>query len=200
MTRVRFENLPAHKPDKHPIVSFRTRYLLASLLLLALISTIIALNQDNGITTKYIGEIREVNYSWFPTPHTDITYGLKPAPFFTSSLAGPARGPTLTDGVYVRTETYAGDLRGVFQVGGFYSVTQNKLPFTLYAELLQWKTSSISSIRLLVTGSGGNGDYSWLINENYLVFRGNYYRAFEYMHYYNIRWFGDVLLSYSETS
>jgi hypothetical protein len=196
-----FESLPPTEPDKQPSrISFRTKYILASLLLLALVFTIIALNENNGINTKYIGEVRDVRYSTFPTPHTDITYGLKPAPFAAPGLIGPVRDPKLTDGVYVRTATYAGDLRGVFQVGGFYFVSQEKLPFTLYPELQQWQTSEIRSMTLTVYGSGTNGQYSWLNDDNYLVFNGNYYGAFEFMHYYNITWFGDVLLSYSKIS
>jgi hypothetical protein len=198
--RVRFESPPPTKLDKLPKVSYRTKYILASLLLLALVSTVIALNQNNGTSTKYIGEVLDVRYSTFPTPHTDVTYGLKPAPFAAPVLIGPVRDLKGTDGVYVRTATYAGDLRGIFQVGRFYFVSQEKLPFTLYPELRQWQASDIRSMNLIVHGSGTNGEYSWLNDDNYLVFWGNYYGAFEYQQYYNIAWFGDVLLSYIKMS
>jgi hypothetical protein len=197
---VRFESPPPTKLDKLSKFSHRTKYILASLLLVALISAIIALNQNNGTSMKYIGEVRDVRYSAFPTPHTDVIYGLKPAPFSAPVLTGPVRDLKSTDGVYVRTATYAGDQLGVFQVGGFFFVSHEKLPFTLYPELLQWQASDIRSMSLIVHGSGTNGEYSWLNDDNYLVFWGNYHGAFEYQQYYNITWFGDVLLSYLKTS
>ena len=199
---MRLESPLPTKPDaKPPKVSFRTKYILTSLIILALTSTIISLNQDNGTSTKYIGEVSDVRYSAFPTPNTEITYGLKPAPFAAPSLLGPVRELELKDGVYVRTAIYEGDLRGVFQVGGLYFVTQEKRPFALYPELLKWQASEIRRMSMFVRSSGSNGEYTSLNEEPYdLVFRGNYLGVFEYMHYYNITWFGDVLLNYNKIS
>lgn len=182
------------------MISFRTKYTLVSALVILIIISIITLNLDNGTHTKYVGEVIGTRYNSFPTPHTDIIYGLTPAP---SKSTGQPEGIKLTDGIYKETITYRGDLRQLISKGEYYMVTDQKTSFTLYPEIVEVRLSEISTRTFIVTGFGTSGNLIETVSRIHpsdLEFKGDYSGSFTRGHTYELTYFGDILLKYTEIS
>ena len=175
-------------------LSYRTKFLGASLLLALTIATIVTMNTGLGTYVQYTGKVTGVKYSGFPTSRTTITHTVRPA------VPDPHDGEGDTE---TRTYTYSDDQRSRITPGKYYRIVSERRPWTLYGEPTEITEVFPETIQLWISEIESSSDSftSWtriFCRDREFIFRGNYYHCLNISAMYEITFVGDTLLGFQQ--